>query len=534
MKPQYTEADMTSALASIANGASERKASLEWGIPRSTLRNRILGHESHQVAAEPLQKLAPIQEKRLTEWILVQESLGLSLTHSQIRDFAQRLLAVRGDTTTLGKRWIHGFLKRNPILRTKRQIRIDSARVNGATSDIIKGWFQKFQIPEIKAIKPENWWNADEAGIMEGQGQNGLVVGSKEQGFVQRKQPGSKAWTTFIECVSTAGVALDPLLILKGKSVQQQWFPTKLDKFKSWHFTATDNGWTTDSTALEWLKKVYIPKSTPLNPQDARLLILDGHGSHETTEFIYTCFLHNIYLLFLPPHTSHVLQPLDLSIFSPLKSAYRKELSSLSILTDSTPIGKRNFLICYQKAREQSLTVKNIKAGWRASGIYPQNMAKPLMSRLLLENSNQSNQEASTDSNQQEEVVQGPTISSVLWETPKKAQDIRYQVQELTQLSDADLPTRRQLYRKITKGFDEKDYALAQAEHRIQQLEARIEQIQPRKRRKVKTSPNSKFVGIRAIQEAQRQAGDREIDSEDSDSSIDSDNTEDCIIVEDS
>ena len=42
--------------------------------------------------------------------------------------------------------------------------------------------------------------------------------------------------------------------------------------------------------------------------------------------------------------------------------------------------------------------------------------------------------------------------------------------------------------------------------------------MEPRKRRKVRTSPNSKFVGIEAIKKAQIEAGDREIDIRDSDS----------------
>jgi hypothetical protein len=66
----------------------------------------------------------------LTAWGLVKESLGLSPTHTQIKDFAQRLLAIRGDTTTLGKRWIQGFLRRNPVLKTKKQVNIDSIQAN--------------------------------------------------------------------------------------------------------------------------------------------------------------------------------------------------------------------------------------------------------------------------------------------------------------------------------------------------------------------------------------------------------------------
>jgi hypothetical protein len=112
-------------------------------------------------------------------------------------------------------------------------------------------------------------------------------------------------------------------------------------------------------------------------------------------EFMWECFLNNIYLLFLPLHTSHILQPLNLSIFAPLKRAYRKQLGFLTLLNDSTPIGKQNFLACYWKARLSSLTANNIKAGWCASGLWPIHMSKPLINRLLLENSNKSTKQAS-------------------------------------------------------------------------------------------------------------------------------------------
>jgi 4-hydroxybenzoate polyprenyltransferase len=74
----------------------------------------------------------------------------------QIRVFAGRILAAWHDRILFGKKWMAGFLRRNPVLKTKKQFRIDSARVNGVTSDILKAWFQKLEIPAIKAIQPEN------------------------------------------------------------------------------------------------------------------------------------------------------------------------------------------------------------------------------------------------------------------------------------------------------------------------------------------------------------------------------------------
>ena len=89
-----------------------------------------------------------------------------------------------------------------------------------------------------------------------------------------------------------------------------------------------------------------------------------------------------------------MLQPLDLAIFSPLKRAYRHYLGLLASSNDFTPIGKRNFLECYKKARRDAITFENIKSGWSASGLWPVRMSKPFMNRLLLENSNKLDNQA--------------------------------------------------------------------------------------------------------------------------------------------
>ena len=72
------------------------------------------------------------------------------------------------------------FLARNPVLKTKRQRYVDSVCVNCARSEVIRPWFQKLDIPAIRAIPANQRWNMDEAGIMEGYGLNGYVVGSVE------------------------------------------------------------------------------------------------------------------------------------------------------------------------------------------------------------------------------------------------------------------------------------------------------------------------------------------------------------------
>lgn len=94
MKPEYTEYDVVCALAEVANGKSLRKAAIEWGVPRSTLYDRNTTTLPHQEAASHLQRLPTVVENRLTNWVLTQESLGRGVTHTQIRVFGQRLLAL--------------------------------------------------------------------------------------------------------------------------------------------------------------------------------------------------------------------------------------------------------------------------------------------------------------------------------------------------------------------------------------------------------------------------------------------------------
>jgi hypothetical protein len=58
-------------------------------------------------------------------------------------------------------------------------------------------------------------------------------------------------------------------------------------------------------------------------------LILDGHSSHITLDFLIHCREHKIMLLCLIPHTSHLCQPLDVGLFGPLKTALSLRLDPL-------------------------------------------------------------------------------------------------------------------------------------------------------------------------------------------------------------
>jgi hypothetical protein len=80
------------------------------------------------------------------------------------------------------------------------------------------------------------------------------------------------------------------------------------------------------------------------------MLVMDGHGSHEATEFIR---INKVQVIFLPPHSSHVLQPLDLSVFGPMKQRYRSTIEELACFDDAAPVKKSRLIQVYDQARRE-------------------------------------------------------------------------------------------------------------------------------------------------------------------------------------
>ena len=119
----------------------------------------------------------------------------------------------------------------------------------------------------------------------------------------------------------------------------------------NWQFSISNSGWTFDSHGFEWLQKQFDPITRPKDPSERRLLILDGHSSHITANFIAYCMNNKIDLLVLPPHTSHVLQPLDIRIFQSLKRALATQTDRLAAL-DSGRISRVEWTEAYIRARE--------------------------------------------------------------------------------------------------------------------------------------------------------------------------------------
>lgn len=79
------------------------------------------------------------------------------------------------------------------------------------------------------------------------------------------------------------------------------------------------------------------------------MLILDGHDSYYTLEFINFSAKKKIILLVLPPHITHLLQSLDVVIFQPLAKYYSNEVEEHSWKKHYW-LDKEDFIVYYQNA----------------------------------------------------------------------------------------------------------------------------------------------------------------------------------------
>ena len=113
---------------------------------------------------------------------------------------------------------------------------------------------------------------------------------------------------------------------------------------------------------MDWIQ--HFEKHTkPRTISGYRLLVLDGHESHHSDEFEEYCKEHNIVTLCMPAHSSHILQPLNVGCFSPLKKAYGRQIEDM-MRAHISHITKDDFFPAFHAAFNIAMTESNIQGGF--------------------------------------------------------------------------------------------------------------------------------------------------------------------------
>jgi hypothetical protein len=334
--PTYSEDTLTTALIAYRNGeyTSTRKCAYAFNIPRSTSLDRLSNRTSYIKSHESQKILSTTEEGTLIKTIVRLSKSGYPITLLLTRDLAEEIRLSRfrlSSTPTsyppISKRWIDKFRERYPELKTVYSRSLDASRFEGLNYPVVNAYFDALTDLFLENSYPSDAiFNVDETGFALGTTLPSKVLIKRGDTIAFKKISGRQEWITAIECIGASGVALPPLLIFKAKYTNTAWIPASTPK--NWKFSTSTSGWTSDNHAYEWLTTLFEPE-TRRNDGKRRLLLLDGHGSHLTARFIAFCIDKSIDLVVLPPHTSHILQPLDVGVFRPLKRALSAEIEKL-------------------------------------------------------------------------------------------------------------------------------------------------------------------------------------------------------------
>jgi hypothetical protein len=257
---------------------------------------------------------------------------------------ADQLLAVRGGSP-VGENWATNYVRRKPELKSQLSRQRDHQRVLCSNPAIISPWFGLVQNIKAKyGILDEDTYNFDETGFTMGvAGSVKVVTASERRTRPLGIQPGNREWVTLIAGINAMGWSVPPFFIFNAKNHDASWYH---DIQPDWRIGLSENGWTTNEVGLAWLKH-FIKHTEGHRVGSHILLIIDGHESHKSLAFQDLCDEHKIITLCMPPHSSHILQPLDVGCFAPLKQAYKKEIRG-SANSHIGNIDKKAFLASFR------------------------------------------------------------------------------------------------------------------------------------------------------------------------------------------
>ncbi|KAJ4435448.1 hypothetical protein ANN_18063 [Periplaneta americana] len=139
-------------------------------------------------------------------------------------------------------------------------------------------------------------------------------------------------------------------------------------------YSCSNNGWINETLFLVWLK--HFQQHVKATEDDPVLLVCDNHASHISLEVFNFCRDNHITMVTLPSHTSHRLQPLDLTFFGPLKNGLFREYDLFMINHAHERITMSDIAGLLNKAYVKVATMEEAVSGFRSAGIVPLNPEK--------------------------------------------------------------------------------------------------------------------------------------------------------------
>lgn len=230
-----------------------------------------------------------------------------------------------GGYIDLSRQWAYHFLRRMNFVRRKattsksKPTPIEFAAAKKAFLDDVSS------VVTMEEIPPELILNWDQTGIhlVPASGWTMDLEGSKR---VEVSGVNDKRQITAVFCGSLVGDFLPIQLIYKGKT--QRCHPRY--KFPShWHITQSPKHWSTENTMLEYINEIIVPYveswRDDFGESKSALVIMDNFKGQITSGVNTLLESHNIHVCLLPPNTTDLLQPMDISVNKPAKDFLKRK-----------------------------------------------------------------------------------------------------------------------------------------------------------------------------------------------------------------
>ena len=318
---------------------SRRAIAKEFHVPEERLRSRLNGHPPKSaVRGLHNRALKPDQDLALRLYLQKLDEMGAQARRHMIQRTANTILRQSGPLAILQKpldsQWAKRWLDRQPDFYKIRRKPIAAARKNAEDMELLQAHFQRYkELCGQYGIQLADRWNFDETGFRIGMGRDDWIITMDPTRRAYLKNPENRESLSAVECINGVGQDIPPMLIISGVNILAPWFFNDLadDLFVA----TSESGNADDWISLQWIKH-FDRFSARCQQGVYRLLIMDGYGSHHTKEFLDFCEEKRIITLALPSHTTHLLQPLDICVFQPLKHWHAEAIENSVQMGDET------------------------------------------------------------------------------------------------------------------------------------------------------------------------------------------------------